>query len=378
MRISRAELRALGIKRRDAGRYRGLSDLHLHSIFSGNALCHPKQLVKAGHFLGLDAISITDHNTTVGNRLARDFAEAKKLQVQVVPGMELMSWQDLIPADFINRQVERVYLETDPPTTQNRAFRRFDVLGYWINLDHPDISALEKRFLALKKARITHALEATNQFLAGKNRLKTKLRLKDLGSPNLVPPTRAHLRKLIEKRQYGALIGNEEFSIIMRDAYRSVGDLRPSIQETVDLTHAAGGLAFLAHPLVARRVSVFLGLEHLGGKEKWQAISQQFMQKTMFFGAYLEIVLDQFKAMGGDGVEALHSNHLLLPGAKKMITDMARERGLFISGGSDFHAPQGQGYYPITYPWYIGISPLSRIDEEEATFKTSEAEPWLK
>ncbi len=378
MRITKTELRNLGLTRKDRGRYHGCSDLHLHSIFSGNALCHPKQLVKAGHFLRLDAISITDHNSCAGNRLAMAFAEAKALRLQVIPGIEIISWQDIIPADFINGQVEQTYLETTPPTTQNRAFRRFDVLGYWVNPNHSTILDLERNALALKRDRIEHALQTTNELLANKGQLQTELRLRDLGLPTGIAPTRVHLRELIEKRCHRGAVTSQEFSKIMRYAYRAVGDLRPSIQATINLIHAAGGLAFLAHPLIARRVSVFLGLEDLSGREKWQAITQQFMQKTSFFAAYLEIVLDQFKAMGGDGVEAMHSNHLLLPGAKKMIADMAEERDLFISGGSDFHAPQGKGHYKITYPWYIGISPLSKLGKENTTFKTSEAEPWLK
>jgi len=61
-------------------------DLHTHSTASDGRLT-PKQLMQLASAVGLDAIGLTDHDTTAG--LAEAEAEAERLGLVVVPGVEL-------------------------------------------------------------------------------------------------------------------------------------------------------------------------------------------------------------------------------------------------------------------------------------------------
>ncbi len=61
-------------------------DLHVHSVYSEDAIPTPKELIRWGRKIGLDGIAITDHNTVrgslVGRKIDKDF---------VLPGIEVRS-----------------------------------------------------------------------------------------------------------------------------------------------------------------------------------------------------------------------------------------------------------------------------------------------
>src|SRR5687768_5446405 len=61
-------------------------DLHTHSTASDGRLT-PTHLMQLASSVGLNAIGLTDHDTTAG--LAEAEAEAKRLGLIVVPGVEL-------------------------------------------------------------------------------------------------------------------------------------------------------------------------------------------------------------------------------------------------------------------------------------------------
>jgi predicted metal-dependent phosphoesterase TrpH len=65
-------------------------DLHNHSTFS-DGLLSPTQLIELAARTGVDAIALTDHDTTDG--LAEAAAAAKRMGIQLVPGVEIsVSW----------------------------------------------------------------------------------------------------------------------------------------------------------------------------------------------------------------------------------------------------------------------------------------------
>mgnify|MGYP000343887836 CR=1 FL=1 len=76
--------------------------------------------------------------------------------------------------------------------------------------------------------------------------------------------------------------------------------------EAVELIHAAGGIAVLAHPL----------LYHMS-------------QTT------LQHLIDELKEVHLDGIEAIYSTYTT--GEEQYVKRIAKENGLLISGGSDFH-----------------------------------------
>jgi predicted metal-dependent phosphoesterase TrpH len=98
-----------------------------------------------------------------------------------------------------------------------------------------------------------------------------------------------------------------------------------SPEEVVVIVHTAGGLASLAHPGVTKRDS---GIEALA-------------------------------AAGLDALEARHSDHD--PATEQRYRDLARSRGLLVTGGSDFH---GDGGHRAAR---LGL--VSMPDEDYAAFR---------
>ena len=105
-----------------------------------------------------------------------------------------------------------------------------------------------------------------------------------------------------------------------------VGRLKVASTDAVRLIKEAGGTAILAHPLL-------------------YGLSNTNLQK----------MIDELKPAGLDGLEAIYSTYTT--GEEQQMKRLARENGLLISGGSDFHGSnkpdialgRGQGHLYIPY-----------------------------
>lgn len=105
-----------------------------------------------------------------------------------------------------------------------------------------------------------------------------------------------------------------------------VGRLKVASTDAVRLIKEAGGTAILAHPLL-------------------YGLSNTNLQK----------MIDALKPVGLDGLEAIYSTYTT--GEEQQMKRLARENGLLISGGSDFHGSnkpdialgRGRGHLYIPY-----------------------------
>ena len=105
-----------------------------------------------------------------------------------------------------------------------------------------------------------------------------------------------------------------------------VGRLKVAYTDAVRLIKEAGGTAILAHPLL-------------------YGLSNTNLQK----------MIDELKPAGLDGLEAIYSTYTT--GEEQQMKRLARENGLLISGGSDFHGSnkpdialgRGRGHLYIPY-----------------------------
>ncbi|MEM7822988.1 MAG: CehA/McbA family metallohydrolase [Candidatus Aenigmatarchaeota archaeon] len=85
-------------------------ELHCHSIYSKGksirweATSKPEEIIKKAKNIGLDAIALTDHNTTKG--WARASAEAKRAGILFIPGEEIDTKEGHIIALDINEFIK--------------------------------------------------------------------------------------------------------------------------------------------------------------------------------------------------------------------------------------------------------------------------------
>lgn len=251
-------------------------DLHVHSTKSDGSFT-PCELVDYAIEKGLSAFALTDHDTTEGLDEALEYA--KKLPVEVIPGVELST-------EYMGRDIH--------------------IVG--IDIDHHS-PAFQKHLEEFQEARsLRNVKMCRNLQEAGIDITYEKL-IEEF--PDSVI-TRSHYAKYLLKHGY---IKN------LKEAFdRYIGDHckyfvpREKITPTqaVELILSAGGIPILAHPV----------LYHM---TKGQ----------------LKDLVSQLKKAGLIGIEAIYSTYA--PSDERDIRNLAAQFGLCISGGSDFHGTAKPG-----------------------------------
>ena len=245
-------------------------DLHTHTTASDGTYA-PSELVSKARAAGLLHFSITDHDTTAG--LAEARAAARHEGLELIDGIEISAVSE-------GRDVH--------------------VLGYFIDPESPVLRA----FLARQRDdRLRRVREMGT-------------RLQALGAAIDVAPILADAARgrSVGRPQIAAALVAAGHVATRDDAFRQFLEFGgPAFipragappEEVVGIIHAAGGLASLAHPGLARR-------DHL---------------------------IPVLAAAGLDAIEVRHSDHDAATEAR--YREMARALGLLVTGGSDFHGDSG-------------------------------------
>lgn len=84
-------------------------DLHIHSKYSLDSILSPQRILDIAYSRGLDAISITDHNTIKGSSVAKSLKQDK---VHVIIGSEISTDYGDVIGLFLNENIiSRVFEE---------------------------------------------------------------------------------------------------------------------------------------------------------------------------------------------------------------------------------------------------------------------------
>ena len=196
---------------------RGTIDLHIHTTCS-DGQDSPEEIVKEYFQSGYTTISITDHDSV--NGVIRGIEAAKEFPIELIPGIELSSVQDVYD---------------------------IHILGYYI--DYHD-SEFRKRIAFFKEKRKERAEEIVwNLNCLGLDiQLETVLRI-----AHGAPVGRPHIAE--------ALL-SEELTNTYNEAFvRYIGDQGPAYvpkykvtpSEAIELILKSGGIPSLAHPGVLNR-----------------------------------------------------------------------------------------------------------------------------
>ena len=174
------------------------------------------------------------------------------------------------------------------------------ILGYFIDVDNP---ALVKGLEAIKKSR-TERFYETHKLLEA---LGLHLDIEEIlaSAPNGIVG-RAHFARAMTEKGYTASVREafDKYLASGKPAYS--GNIKTEPQLAIELIKGAGGKAFLAHP-------------HLTKKS----------------GERLEELLDELVGYGLEGLEGYYTDYT--PEMQSEYQELARGRGLLISGGTDFH-----------------------------------------
>ncbi|MDH4321235.1 MAG: PHP domain-containing protein, partial [Desulfobulbaceae bacterium] len=185
-------------------------DLHTHSTYS-DGTNSPATLVELAHTAGLQAIALTDHDTTAG--IDEALAHGQALGVEVITGVE-------VSADHAGHPLH--------------------ILGY--GFAHTD-SRLQQRLQVLQQAR-------------HQRNLKIFANLREIGFPLDIaelPPTpgqvgRPHIARLLVTKKIVKNMDQAFKKFLRRGAPAYAPCYRMDAPDAITMIREAGGLAFLAHP----------------------------------------------------------------------------------------------------------------------------------
>jgi len=259
-----------------------LIDLHIHTTASDGTWT-PGQVVTTAKHIGLDAISITDHDTFAGYEEARPLAAREG--VQLICGIELST--KLHPAGGTGR----------PKTVH--------LLGY---------------FLRPPGAVLLDWVKLQQQIRHERN-VELAARLAELGVPVAMEEVRERGRTMAGRPHFASLMVEKGYVSTLQEAFDKYLDEKgaayvdkhdPSLAEGIRQIREAGGIPSLAHPIRLNR-----------------------------FGNDEEDLIRQMAKMGLQAIEAWHADHT--PRHRDRYEFLAQRYRLAVTGGSDFHGDNKPG-----------------------------------
>lgn len=245
-------------------------DLHTHSTCSDGSMT-PTQLVKHAAENGIAAIALTDHDTVSGVEEA--VAAGKEYGVEVIPAIE-----------FSVKSATETH-----------------ILGYYIDIDNEQIKEILKEIIE-KRIERNAVTACLLQELGFDVTLEEAAALAPGGIVG-----RAHFARVMMNKGYVSSVKEafEKYLSSGKPAY--FGNQKLEAKTSIEAIHAAGGVAFLAHPHLIKLPD-----------DK------------------LENFLVELKSYGLDGLEGYYTDYD--EAMKNKFQAMAKKHGLEISGGTDFHA----------------------------------------
>jgi predicted metal-dependent phosphoesterase TrpH len=251
-------------------------DLHCHSNVSDGVLS-PADVVARAAANGVDALALTDHDDVAGIAAARAAADAAGLTL--IPGVEIsVSWG--------GQTVHIVGLRIDP------AHHGLAAGLHGIRLGR--IERAQRMAADLARSGIHGAYDGAFAYAANKEMVGRTHFARWLVAQGHAPDLRTTFKRYLTRGNPGYV--EHEWT---------------SLENAVGWIRASGGMAVIAHP-----------------------------GRYAFNARELHLLLDAFRALGGEGIEVITGSHH--PSEYGKFADLARAFGLKASRGTDFHAP-GEG-----------------------------------
>ncbi len=251
-------------------------DLHCHTTWS-SGFTSPIGLAHQASLSDIPILAITDHHTTAGYREASE--EAHAVGVTLIPAIELDCWYE---------------------------GRRADLLGYWIDPDHPRLTALLQRW----PSGIGQLLSDDLFYRSLNTLLPSPLTPANIKSvPSSEAQTLFMLMRLLVQHGFAPTLGQafqrfhnlQQAGILERTPHHYV-----SVEEATQTLRAAGGIVTLAHPALIRNDDIVRNLVDSG------------------------LI---------DALEAPYTSYWTDKDAKNQrYAALAEETGLARTAGSDYHA----------------------------------------
>ena len=242
------------------------ADLHCHSTFSDGSQT-PEEIIRQAKDSGLSGLSITDHDTVDAYETA--FSLAAKYNLELIPGVEFSA-------------VHRGH--------------SVHILGYSFNTKNLLIQQLCQRHFQ----RRIHRYKAILALLAKENMPISEKELIEQ-YPSHTNIGRPHIALAMMKRGYVKSIEEAFFRFLAEGKSCYIKGESFSVEETIGVIHAGGGLAVIAHPHLMKRPDI----------------------------------LKDLLEMNFDGIEGYYANFRLE--VNRRWIEIGKKNKWVVTGGSDFH-----------------------------------------
>ena len=281
-------------------------DLHIHTTAS-DGTCSPIEVVEQAIELGLSTIAITDHDSINGAMEATRYAEGKN--IKVITGVELTAMSDIKQdvgmkwprgEDMTGDESEgRLYVNGRSDLSETH------ILGYNLDWDKELIDTLTWLSM-LRNNRIDMMAEKLAQDYP-------EVSIQEIYS--IFPGatlTRSNLAVYLVKLKIASSISDAFDRFLNEESKYYVHKLKLTDEGAISIIKFCGGLPVLAHPTLCKN------------PDRIPLTDEEY-----------ERLFDNVTEMGIMGIEAIYPKNREKD--QERFTAMAKERGLFITGGSDFH-----------------------------------------
>lgn len=288
--------------------HQGGIDLHIHTSASDGTFS-PLEIIQMATRAGLQAISITDHDTTEGSRQA--------LARRIPTGLHFITG---------------VEISTQAPA-ECKVTGSLHILGYGIDPDFKPLGDALEQLRAARNQRTHHIVQRLNQMGIDLTLEQVKA---EVGRST---PGRPHVARALIKAGVAADVNEAFEKWIGQDAPAYVGKKRLPCEQTFELIKAAGGISVLAHPYLIKCPTP-------NG---------------------LETLIQKLKALGLEGLEVYYPDHK--PTSVQHYLTIAETHGLLITGGTDFHGrlipdiQMGRGRGDFYVPYHLYQKLQSRLTQ---------------
>jgi predicted metal-dependent phosphoesterase TrpH len=266
------------------------ADLHVHTTSSDGSLS-PEEAIKLAKSKNLSAVSITDHDTIEGYRLAKPIAD--ELGVELIPGVE-------VTTTFHEKEAH--------------------ILAYFFETD---TNYFEDFLNAQKNSRVDRIKGIIDTLNDQKIEVEYHEVWAEANGANLGRP---HIAKVLIDKGYVSGM-NEAFKLYLSN--EKLGDIKnnyPSSKEVIKMIKNVGGAAILAHPgrlYTAEEVEEFISL----GVDGLECIHPSHNYRRQEYFSQLCEKRSLLKTGGSDyhgGFESGHTNVGIIAIPYKYVTSMKR------------------------------------------------------
>lgn len=247
------------------------ADLHCHSTCSDGTLT-PKELILLAKKIGLQGISITDHDTI--DAYSEAIPQAKESGIEIISGVEFST----------------IHMDNS-----------VHILGYAFNLNSTEIQTLCQKHQQRRIERNRAILErlTAKGFSITEEEVQSCASIPSHGSKRIMG--RPHIAQAMVKKGYVESVQDAFKLYIGEDKPFFVRGELISLEETLQVIHAANGYAIIAHPHLIKNESLLANL------------------LTMKF----------------DGIECYYSQ--FQSQQHERWIKIAKKKNWLMTGGSDFH-----------------------------------------